>query len=469
MEPKDQKDIFDNPSFQAQAPIKGTPALKVVQGGKPADEPAPTLEETLAEMEADRAAHDEDRVPYYARRNEEGHYTYKGELTGFQTKLLKSVTTHLAYAPGQFLIPWAGKQSTLECCSYLVRAGVPTEDPDILEFCAGVLGDRISLETAYECILSWKVRMLASERYRDHKGRIGSLGHHYVYSRAIGKIAPDITNDKQETLDWLWQQAISLRLFEKKSDPNFEPSERQIEELCHSAWAYVLSSAEWIDLAKPRWSMIGQEAMVVHVGATPDDPWFEDTLMRRLGLTLKELNALPEELYELALWRVASEYAGTVDEHFELIREDCGIPWESEWPDKEVSLWSDIKHSNAIDHKSVQAQVSAYAASDRIVLVQTGQEFELPKANFIASRHVGPHASALGIKDEFGTLESKTKQVGAKLYTYPRSKSPLQGFLGLCGWVRYVDNVPRAHQQNARRSGPKEERLPKTAVRSCPF
>ena len=162
-------------------------------------------------------------------------------------------------------------------------------------------------------------------------------------------------------------------------------------------------------------------------------------------------------------------WAGTVDGFFELRRESYGYKWLEAWGEKSASFWFDIKHSNAINHKAVQAQVSAYRACDRIVFIETGMESELPESDFIASLHVGPHASALGIQTEFGLLESKTNQIGAMLYTYPNDPLPTEGFYGLAAWTDYCDNVPRAHQQRARSTGPKEIKPKKTEFKPAPF
>lgn len=394
-------------------------------------------------------------IPYYARRNAQGYYTYKGQK-------LQSVTTKLAYAPGSHLIPWAGKQAVLDCCKFLVMAGVSTEDGEILDYATDVSKGSITLEAAVDEILNWRVRMLAHERYRDWKAMIGSLGHHWIYNCAMKLSGADpkrlLGNEKLQLrtwgLDWLRDEAISLNIFR-----DYLPTEKQLDDLAFSAYTYCLSSSEWIVKAKPKWTMSGLEAMVVHPSVDPDHEWWEECLVRRCGITPAQFDMLPDSIRQLVLDRMNAAWAGTVDGFFEIYKEDYEYKWYPSWGEAQsarATFWFDIKHSNAINHKAVQAQVSAYAACDRIVLIETGDEHELPKADFIASLHVGPHAGALGIQTEFGLLESKANQIGAALYTYPNDPGPTDGFYGLAAWCGYCDNVPRAHQQRARPTGPKE-------------
>ena len=402
-------------------------------------------------------------VPYYARRDSGGSYRYHGIP-------LQSVTTKLGYAPGQHLIPWSGKEAALDCIGFLIAAGTPTDDPVILESCASQLGKHMSMEQAVAHIMDWKVRMLAHERYRDHKARIGSLGHHWVYKCAlkIDGASPEMAPDRDLMMEWLRHEAIKLNLFVPKNNPDYLPTIKELEDLCAAAYSYTVSSSEWILKANPTWTTVGQEAMVVHIPVTIDHELFEEILLRRCGLTRAQFDKLPETMQRWCLEVCETGYAGTVDAHFSLDRSTYKYDWPSAWGKDSVSLWCDFKHSNAINHKAVQAQVSAYEACDRIVLIESGEEYDLPPSDFIASLHIGPHASALGLETEFGTLESKAKQLGAALYTYPRSEAPIRGFRGLCQWVDYADNVPKAHQQ--RQLGvPKKETTPKTAVRPAPF
>ena len=365
--------------------------------------------------------------PYYARRNPEGQYTWEGVK-------YKSVTTYLGYAPGSFLMTWYGKQAALKTASHLVQAGalVPPGDDDVLiDFCRGLVSRELTLDQAIKECGDWRRNMIDAERYRDHKARVGSLTHHLIYETAIGQTT--ITNPDTQLLDYLRESAIRLHLWDKEKDPDFTPTEEMIDSVVGAAYAYAMSALEWMASANPVWTMIGQEAVVVRKDHGD-------------GIA----------------------YAGTVDGHLTLTEKEYRGEWHPAWPKNELSMYVDFKTSNALAHRSVQAQVEAYAHADIIGLVETGEEHPLPEADLVGALHIGPHASSLGVQDEFGTLESKTNQVGAKLYTYPRSEETFEAFCGLVRWADYSDGIPRAHQQRQTRTEPAVKRG-KYEERTCPI
>jgi len=406
--------------------------------------------------------------PYYARRDDTGHYTFEGQR-------LESVTSILGRAPGGHLIKWSGQQTGLECAVYLVRAGIPTSDETILKLVGQDPDSRISLDQAYAGILDWRKRMLASENYRDFKGRIGSLTHHFTYSRALDLIEPDIATDKGALTRWLYNQTQKLDLFFKPSDPEWVPTEQMMDQLTESAYVYCLSADEWLRTAKPRFTTIGQEAMVVRTGCPSTDiadPRFVSALKREFDLTPNYYRMLPEQVKRLVCRRLQVRYAGTVDAHMILVRYEYGYDWAEDWPAQEVSLWTDFKTSNSLNHEQVQQQVAAYRAADLIVFLQSGEAVEthpLPISDFIGSLHIGPHAGALGLKTAFGTLDSKAKQLGCRLYTYPDDPAVLDSFYGLADHAHYQDNVPRSHQQRKRATEPKPPKLKPTDTRTPNF
>jgi len=245
-----------------------------------------------------------------------------------------------------------------------------------------------------------------------------------------------------------------------------------MDELARSAYAYIMSSDEWLRTAKPRFTGIGQESMIVRVGVEPGHPEFEAYLLKRFGIGARFLEGLTAPLRRLVLKRLSIRYAGTADAFLTLAESEYGYPWNPWWPAKEVSLLADFKHSNSVNHEAVQQQVCAYRAGDYIVLIKDSEEAEtyaLPAALYPACLHVGPHADALGLVTEFGTLESKSSQLGCKLFTYPNDDSVLESFFGLCDHAVYADSKPKAHQQRQRRTEPKPVKLSKTDVKAAPF
>ena len=404
-------------------------------------------------------------LPYYAHRNSEGFYQWRGEPH-------ESVTHIIGRAPGQHLMAYYGKQAALDCASLLVRAGIQTADEAVNDYIGNLVDDKISLDEAHAGIMEWRHRMVSAEKYRDFKSRIGSLGHHAIYERALGLVEPDIFLDKQRTLNWCYLQTQKLGLFDKPNDPGWTPTERAMDELCEAAYAYILSSDEWLRTAKPRFNAIGQESMIVHQGVEPGHPEFEKFLLKRFGIGTRFLAGLTAPLRRLVLKRLSIRYAGRSDAFMTLVESEYGYPWNDHWPAKEVSLLADFKHSNAINHEAVQQQLCAYGAGDYVVLLKSGEEvetFDLPEYLFVACLHVGPNAQALGLVTEFGTLESKASQLGCKLLTYPDDPNVLESFYGLADHAIYADSKPKAHQQRARRTEPKPVKVPKTVAREASF
>jgi hypothetical protein len=349
--------------------------------------------------------------PYYARRNDAGFYTWEGVK-------LPSVTTIIGSAPGQYLMLWYAKRAAQDAAVQLMLAGIepPSHDEQLLDLLTGSTIPSLTKPEAVDAIFAWQHRMRAAERYRDHKARIGSVTHHAVYEHALGN-----RYGRSELEDYLRHIAISLNLWYTPKDPEFRPTEAMVCEVANSALAYVLSAFEWIEKAQPEWEMIGQEAVVVH----PED----------------------EE---------GVGYAGTVD----FIAGFKQAVWEKhfEWPRtwcNEVKLVGDFKTSNSLAHRSVQAQIEAYRHAKFIGLVQSGETFPIPETDGIMALHIGPHASLAGVQDEFGTLESKAKVIGAKAYTWPGSEDTWRAFRGLCHWFRYTEEIPRAHEQRQRASAPR--------------
>ena len=119
-------------------------------------------------------------LPYYARPSgDEKYYTIRGEP-------FVRVTHVLDCAPGAHLITWSAKQAALYQASLLYQAGLrppePASDRERADFeaVAAFAASRAELtrEEALQGIFSWRSAMVEHERYRDHKGRIGSVAHH---------------------------------------------------------------------------------------------------------------------------------------------------------------------------------------------------------------------------------------------------------------------------------------------------
>jgi hypothetical protein len=377
---------------------------------------------SIAEERQTGVSAPQEETPYYARRNEKGIYVWDGEE-------LPSVTTILGAAPGQHLMLWYAKMAAQKAASHLFQAGIPIPEGDekLADFCASLRPRDLTDDQAHAEVMNWSTVMREAERYRDHKARIGSVTHHAIYEHAIGLRAA--TDDLE---DYCRNIAIRILQWTNSRGETVIPTEAMVCEVAHSALPYVLSAFEWIEKAQPDWEMIGQEAVVVR--PDPGD---------------------------------GSGYAGTVDFTARFNRSTWEKHWDWKWPALDrVQMTGDFKTSNSLA-KSVQMQVEAYAHADFIGLISTGEKFDVPNPDAIMALHIGPHASMSDVSDEYGTLESRAKVIGAKPYTWDRSEETFQAFLGLCRYVRWLSDIPTSQQQQKRE--PKEPKLAKTDRRTCPF
>ena len=354
----------------------------------------------------------EPETPYYAKRDRAGFYTWEGVQ-------YPSVTTILSEAPGQHLMLWASKMAAMRAASLLVAAGIKppehlAQDDALADFCEGK-DETLTKAEALEKLFSWQHVMRESERYRDFKARIGSVTHHALYENALGVRVP-----AKDLEDYLRFVAISLGPgIWKDDDLTFKPSEEQVCELARLAAPYVLSAFEWVELDKPEWEAIGQEAVVISLN---------------------------------------HGYAGTKDGRA-LLRSVNGVAL----PEPKV-YDLDFKTSNSLA-KSVRFQVEAYRHADFIGLMATGQTFPIDSSCGVAALHIGPHADHAQVSDEFGTLASKAKIMGAKLWTADGNEEVFNGFLGLLAYYRATNNMPAWDQSRSKK--PAEPKPSKFEARKC--
>lgn len=170
-------------------------------------------------------------TPAYARRSDEGYYTWDGVK-------YPSVTTILDVAPGKHLMPWYAKMAAKESADLVVL------------YEAGEL----PLNAALTDVKAWEYRMRAPERYRDRRGNIGSLVHHALYHKALGSLfAPT----PEAFLEWLAAEAGSLQLLGPETDG------AELRRLAAEAYPKAVRAVDWVDKEKPDFESIGLEACVV--------------------------------------------------------------------------------------------------------------------------------------------------------------------------------------------------------------
>jgi hypothetical protein len=360
-------------------------------------------------------------LPYWARPTEDRQtYIWNGIE-------YPRVTAILGSSGGQYLIPWSGKMAALRAAAHLYQAGVESSDEDLKAFMDTKVERDLSMEQAHAEIMHWASVMREGERYRDHKARIGSLVHHWAYQHAFGlRVKP------RDMEDHLMQSAMDLDLLPDATVP-------MLQALAHSAYAYVLSYNEWVENAMPEWEMIGLEACVIRFYTFTEEGESRD-----------------------------DGYAGTTDGKFTLQQSvyEKSFDWPEAWPRNKTSRRVDFKTSNRLP-QTVQAQCEAYDCANIIGLVKTGEEFAIEESDGTACLHIGPHASAARVSDEYGVLASKAQISGAKLLTWPKSRKTFEAFMGLVKWFNWGSDLPKPDQAKVRK--PKERRPTKFDEKVVPF
>lgn len=206
----------------------------------------------------------------FARRNDDGHYTWDGVKH-------PSVTTILSSMGGAALMPWYAKMAATECADIVSRK----------------LEGFITQKECDDQILDWQTRMTAAIRYRDYKAAIGSLTHHAIYEWALGVRVDDM-------LGYLTSQAVSLGLDTKDDRAEIEP---YAVTLAKAARHYVAGALAWINENKPDFEAVGQEAVIVsetHGYAGTTDA-IATVKGRRLHLDFKTSTSLDEKKFRMQI------------------------------------------------------------------------------------------------------------------------------------------------------------------------
>jgi hypothetical protein len=228
----------------------------------------------------------------FARRNAQGHYTWNGVK-------LPSVTTVIGILGSHQLSMWHAKTAALEAAR-LVAEGRLDEAQD------------------------WQKVMSAPVRYRDYKGAVGSVFHHAMQTKVLHGLPDD--------LEGFCQSAAQKLGYGKDLDDGYR------ETLVSDAARLVRRGLDWLDQAKPKFLMVGLEAVVVSL---------------------------------------SHGYAGTMD----FVAKIDGKLVLGDW-----------KTSNYLWQASVHHQMEAYANADFIGDTSTGEEYEMPSVEATMALHVLPDA-----------------------------------------------------------------------------
>jgi hypothetical protein len=257
----------------------------------------------------------------FARRDDNNHYTWNGIK-------MPSVTTIQGTALGSHLLIWYAQMAAQDCAKQwdLYHEG------------------HLTLEGLQAAICDIETRKTAAIRYRDFRAAIGSITHHAMYDRAIGR------ERDADYVGYLRQTAIALGLADEEDrEGSGEPYSLT---LARAAGPFVESMHRTFDVLKPDWHATAQEAVVVST---------------------------------------TNRYAGSLDlaAHFAKANWTKLAPWK--WGDwRKVSLAGDGKTSTSMDAFKFPQQIEAYRRADFIGLVQDGSEHAIPETQGVVVFHFRP-------------------------------------------------------------------------------
>lgn len=328
----------------------------------------------------------------------------------FQGRAFPRVTTVLGTAASEHLYGWHAAEAAKEAALHLVHAGCVGSD-EIRERAEARPPQSISMDEAHARVLNWQDNSKAAFRYRDHKGRIGSLVHHYAYHRTI-------SGRPKNLLTWLRAKALEPNTFPPDVIDRFRELGKDLEDLAADlafrAQPYVESYEKWLDAFRPEFDGVGLEAFVAN----------------------------DEE-----------EYAGTCDAWATFRRSVWSQhgPWE--FPGDSARIVCDYKTSNSLS-QDVVCQLAAYAFATAIVHEPSSTLLPVPEWDGVLALHLQDS----GAMSKVRVWASKSDVASA--YEF--------GFLPLLERWRWTQNRPQpVKSRRARKAAaPKPS---KAQVRECPF
>lgn len=194
--------------------------------------------------------------------------------------------------------------------------------------------------------------MKAPNRYRDHKGRIGSLAHYFKHEFSIGLRTEEPTIEYLTALAWS-RNVVPEDVLERYASYG-KDKESVLLDLAHHALPHCLNVWQFVQAFRPEYEMVGLEAVVVNTD---------------------------------------EEYAGSLDD-WAIYRQDV---WreasDGKWPfdpaKKTVRLIGDLKTSNQLA-KSVKFQLASYARASFVGLMADQTERALPEFDGMIAMHSRP-------------------------------------------------------------------------------
>jgi hypothetical protein len=302
-------------------------------------------------------------APWYARRNDSGFYTWEGVQ-------YPSVTTILSRLGHHNLYMWHSKMAAQDSALQV----------DMFE------RGQIDLDECLRRIKDVGMRMRAPEIYRDFKGNVGSLVHHFLYHRALGApmlVAP--TGEEAEA--WLLAEARRMKLLDKQTADSdgvvteIPGSQGDYEYLAAYCVPYCFSAIKWFDLWNPELDAVGHEAYVLnrtygYAGTADAMGWINTDRAEELGLVVKPSG-----------W-----FNSITARSLRLLRRLLGKD--------RIRLLFDFKTSSGIS-ETFPLQCAAYAKAEVICLCPAGgapaQEFPMEDFDAVGVLHIGKDSCELHV------------------------------------------------------------------------
>ena len=302
-------------------------------------------------------------LPYYARPNDHHDYVWKGIEYPRVTSILGCVGKDVLYN-------WYAKMAAKENADWVEKVEMML----------------IKQSEANEKIKDWQHVMTAPIRYRDHKGRIGSIAHHYLYERAMGIPLGDLRV-------WIFQTIDRLQLVKRE-----ESNDDYASTLAMAVEPYIDAIDAWLMKFNPDWEAVGQEACVVN-----------------------------------------TEYgfAGTCDAIANFTRKTWPKDMTWNFENDAVRLLVDFKTSKNID-AMFYWQIEAYRHAEFVGLMNDGSEIELPPTDGSMILHIKPDtgiSTLTSIPNEgvweafisllhvYNTLQEKSSSMKVKKIAQTRAKT----------------------------------------------
>lgn len=328
----------------------------------------------------------------------------------FQGRAFVRVTTVLGTTASEHLYGWHATEAAKEAALHLIHAGCVGSE-ELRARAEARPPQTISFDEAYARILNWQDNAKAAFRYRDHKGRIGSLVHHYAYHRTISGMPKNL-------LTWLNAKALEPNTFPPEVIERYEALGKSKDDLAADlafrARPYVESYELWLNAFQPEFDGVGLEAFVAN----------ED-----------------------------EEYAGTCDAWATFNKSVWTQhgPWE--FPGETARLVCDYKTSNSLSI-DVICQLAAYACATAIVHEPSSSLLPLPEWDGAMALHLQDSGSMPKVR------AWADRSAIADAYEF--------GFLPLLERWRWSQNRPQpVKSRRARKAAaPKPN---KAQVRKCPF